>query len=267
MPTTESEPPPGDPFGTADLRSAVLDTWQRSPARLREDANAEESLALVGYAGRVVVELAANAADAAIEAAVPGRLRFSLVGDELRIANTGAPLTAAGVAALASLRASAKRSEPGGVGHFGVGFTAVLAVSDRPSVISATGAVRFSGPDTVAAIAAIGSTQLDAEVTAREGHVPVLRLPWPVADHPAPPGGFATEVRLPLRPGIDAAEVLAGIGDYLLLALPGLETIELPGRTLSRMADGESYAASSVVISDNQAETSWQLNTRIGELD
>jgi len=43
------------------------------------------------------------------------------VDGELRAANTGAPLTEAGVAALASLRASAKRGA-GTIGQFGVGF-------------------------------------------------------------------------------------------------------------------------------------------------
>jgi len=30
-----------DPFGTAELRRRVLDAWAASPARFREDANAE----------------------------------------------------------------------------------------------------------------------------------------------------------------------------------------------------------------------------------
>ncbi len=30
-----------DPFGTAELRHRVLDAWAASPARFREDANAE----------------------------------------------------------------------------------------------------------------------------------------------------------------------------------------------------------------------------------
>ncbi len=63
-----------DPFGTADLRARVLDAWAASPARFREDANAEEDLALGGYRDRLVVELAQNAADAALRADVPGRL-------------------------------------------------------------------------------------------------------------------------------------------------------------------------------------------------
>ena len=54
-----------DPFGTAELRRRVLDSWAASPARFREDANAEEDYSLGGYRDRVVVELAQNAADAA----------------------------------------------------------------------------------------------------------------------------------------------------------------------------------------------------------
>ncbi len=45
-----------DPFGTARLRRGVLDAWGAGPARFREDANAEEDLALGGYRDRLVVE-------------------------------------------------------------------------------------------------------------------------------------------------------------------------------------------------------------------
>ena len=95
-----------DPFGTEALRESVLAAWRGSPTRFREDANAEEDLRLGGYRDRLLVELAQNASDAAGD--VPGVLRLSLVDGELRAANTGAPLDAAGVAALASLRASSK---------------------------------------------------------------------------------------------------------------------------------------------------------------
>ena len=60
-----------DPFGTARLRRGVLDAWAASPGRFREDANAEEDLALGGYRDRLVVELAQNAADAAARAQAP----------------------------------------------------------------------------------------------------------------------------------------------------------------------------------------------------
>ena len=122
-----------DPFATAALRGRVLDAWAASPARFREDANAEEDYALGGYRDRVVVELAQNAADAAARAGVPGRLRLTLRDGTLVAANTGAPLDAAGVEALSTLRASSKRDhaglgdagDVGTVGRFGVGFAAV----------------------------------------------------------------------------------------------------------------------------------------------
>ena len=137
-----------DPFGTAGLRAGVLAAWTASPARFREDANAEEDLVRGGYRDRLLVELAQNAADAAVRAGVPGTLRLELVGEILRAANTGAPLDVAGVHGLATLRASAKRDEPATVGRFGVGFAAVLAVSDEPAVLSTTGGVRFSASST-----------------------------------------------------------------------------------------------------------------------
>ncbi|NEC08554.1 molecular chaperone Hsp90, partial [Streptomyces sp. SID7909] len=132
----------GDPFGTARLRRGVLAAWGAGPARFREDANAEEDLALGGYRDRLVVELAQNAADAAARAGTPGRLRITLhpaadgAPAVLAAANTGAPLDATGVESLSTLRASAKREgHEGAVGRFGVGFAAVLAVSDEPAVV------------------------------------------------------------------------------------------------------------------------------------
>ena len=55
-----------DVFGTRALRERVLGTWRADPARLREDANTEEDHARGYYRDRVVVELAQNAADAAV---------------------------------------------------------------------------------------------------------------------------------------------------------------------------------------------------------
>ncbi|GAB2988541.1 sacsin N-terminal ATP-binding-like domain-containing protein [Saccharothrix stipae] len=205
-----------DPFGTEALRESVLAAWRGSPTRFREDANAEEDLRLGGYRDRLLVELAQNASDAA--RGTPGVLRLSVVDGELRAANTGAPLDAAGVAALASLRASSKASDT--VGQFGVGFAAVLAVSDEPRVVSRSGSVAFSAARTREAVPSLAS--------ARGGDVPVLRLVWP-SDEADLPDGFDTEVRLPLKAGGgDAllAEFALQVPD-LLLALPGLRRVEV----------------------------------------
>src|SRR4051812_44904096 len=123
-------------FDTARLRDTVLAAWTASPARFREDANAEEDFALGGYRDRLVVELAQNAADAALHAGVPGRLRLTLDGGVLVAANTGAPLDEAGVEGLSTLRVSGKKDAAGAVGRFGVGFAAVVSVCDAPAIAS-----------------------------------------------------------------------------------------------------------------------------------
>lgn len=220
-----------DPFGTAGIRERVLAAWSASPARFREDANAEQDLIHGAYRDRLLVELAQNAADAAARAGVPGALRLSLADGELRAANTGAPLDAAGAEALATLRASAKR-DGASVGRFGVGFAAVLTVTDEPAVLSATGGVRFSAADTRALVAEVPA--LAAELDRRGGQVPVLRLPFPAEG--GAPDGYATEVRLPLRDGTAdlVAGALADLDPVLLLALPALHTLDAAGRLLTR---------------------------------
>jgi hypothetical protein len=259
-------PSVADPFGTAELRRRVLAAWTDSPARFREDANAEEDLVRGGYRDRLLVELAQNAADAAQREGGPGRLRLELTGGSaplLRAANTGVPLDAAGVQGLASLRASAKRDDVGSVGRFGVGFAAVLAVTDEPAVLSRTGGVRFSAARTRAAVAAV--PDLAAELASRDGAVPVLRLPEP-ADG-APPQGFSTEVLLPLRPGTrdDVAGALSGLGAELLLALPGLAEIEVVLDGTSRVL-ARHGAPPLLRLADGDVVTRWAVATRTGEL-
>ena len=241
-----------DVFGAAALRHAVTEAWLGSGTRFREDANAEEDHARGYYRDRVVTELAQNAADAAARAGAAGRLvlRLTELADDPRgvavlvAANTGAPLTADGVASLASLRASAKGAPegdtpggPGEVGRFGVGFAAVRAVSDEATVRSTSGGVRFSlaaTRDLLDDVAPEGSALRDA-VAGRGDELPVLRLPFPApALGEAPDGaddgwdGFATVVELVLRDADAVASVRAqldAVDDALLLALPALASV------------------------------------------
>jgi hypothetical protein len=233
-----------DRFDAAGIRHRVLTSWAASAARFREDANAEEDLVLGGYRDRVIVELAQNAADAAMRAGRPGRLLLALRESVepgqpggrsvLVAANTGTALDAAGVQALATLRATAKR-DVDTIGRFGVGFAAVLAISDEPAVISRSGGTRFSAADTRELVRSAAQTapELAGELLRRDGHVPVLRLPF--AAEGTPPDGYDTAVLLPLRDL--AAEdlvlrLLDEVADPLLLALPALTEIivERPGR-------------------------------------
>ncbi|OIJ96635.1 sacsin N-terminal ATP-binding-like domain-containing protein [Streptomyces colonosanans] len=268
-----------DPFGTGRLRRGVLDAWSTSPARFREDANAEEDLVLGGYRDRLVVELAQNAADAAARAKVPGRLRLTLRDGVLVAANTGAPLDAVGVESLSTLRASAKRdTHEHAVGRFGVGFAAVLAVSDEPAVVGRHGGVRWSLAEAreLATETARHSPGLGDEIRRRDGHVPLLRLPF--AAEGTAPDPYDTAVILPLRDTAaeDLAERLLGaVDDALLLALPGLEEVvvetgDRAPRTLRRRTDG-----ADTVIEDSRLRSSggtptgttrWRTVSRHGAL-
>ncbi|MEU0046050.1 sacsin N-terminal ATP-binding-like domain-containing protein [Streptomyces werraensis] len=260
-----------DPFGTARLRRGVLDAWATSPARFREDANAEEDLVLGGYRDRLVVELAQNAADAAARAGVPGRLRLTLRDGVLVAANTGAPLDAAGVESLSTLRASAKRDAPDrAVGRFGVGFAAVLAVTDEPAVVGRHGGVRWSLAEArdLARDTAGHSPGLGDEIRRRDGHVPLLRLPFPAEG--TAPDPYDTAVILPLRDtaAADLAErLLHAVDDALLLALPGLEEVVVESgddapRTLSRSAEGDL----TVVTDSRDGVTRWRTAAAHGAL-
>ncbi|MFE5191300.1 sacsin N-terminal ATP-binding-like domain-containing protein [Streptomyces sp. NPDC056628] len=258
-----------DPFGTARLRRGVLDAWATSPARFREDANAEEDLVLGGYRDRLVVELAQNAADAAGRAGVPGRLRLTLREGVLVAANTGAPLDAAGVESLSTLRASAKRDSEA-VGRFGVGFAAVVAVTDEPAVVGRHGGVRWSLAEAreLAQDTARHSPGLGEEIRRRDGHVPLLRLPF--AAEGTAPDPYDTVVILPLRDtaAADLAERLLGaVDDALLLALPGLEEVvveigDAPPRTLRRRTEGPF----TVVEDSASGVTRWRTATAHGPL-
>ena len=257
----------------------MLDAWAASPSRFREDANAEEDYALGGYRDRVVVELAQNAADAAVRGGVPGRLRLTLRDGVLVAWNTGAPLDAAGVEALSTLRASSKRGDVSGgstVGRFGVGFAAVVAVSDSPSIRSTTGTVGWSRTRAQELAGAIPA--LAGEIEARSGHVPVLRLPFADPDSPslggiagdgALPDAFVTAVELPLRDDAAAALVtrlLTETGPALLLALPALTHVEITveGRTrlLTAVHDGDWST-----ITVNGVPSAWLIANSGGELD
>lgn len=260
-----------DAFETAALRRAVLDAWAGSPTRLREDANLEDDHARGYYRDRVVVELAQNAADAAARAAVPGRVTFRLdetVGPAiLQVSNNGAPLDAAGVASLASLRASTKGA--GEVGRFGVGFAAVRSVSDDITLRSTTGGVRFSADLTRAEVEAAG---LGSHRTA------LLRLPFPAEALAPANASVATVVELVLRDD-DAVTAVRGqldaVGDTLLLALPGLDEVaievvassgsarrvlrDVGERWIVRRAEGELHPGDVEELPVEQRRLSWSV--------
>lgn len=256
-----------DSFDTAALRSRVLAAWAASPSRFREDANAEEELVRGAYRDRLVVELAQNAADAAVRAGVPGRLLLRLDDTRLVAANVGAALDAAGVGALSTLRASVKRDDDPAqtVGRFGVGFAAALAITDAPAMISRSGGVRWSRAEAIQAIAAF--TELTDELARREDAVPVLRLPFPAEGEI--PQHYDTAVVLPLRDdqaAAVAAELLAAVDDALLLALPGLAEVIVEVDGVRRALATHRFGPDVVVV-DGARSTRWRLADRAGRAE
>ncbi|MBH0120950.1 ATP-binding protein [Rhodococcus sp. CX] len=234
---------PADPFGTAALRDGTLLAWRSSPTRLREDTATESDLVRAGYRDRVLTELAQNAADAATRAGITGAMRVWLGDDGLHVANTGSPLDGPGVQALTALRASAKT---GGVGRFGVGFTAVLAVSDDIGIRSRTGSIRFSAERTRAVLR-------EHDLTPPRSGVPVLRLAWPTAEPPV--SGFDTEIVLRLRPDVDARALLDGFraeAAELLLELPALGSITIGDDELTRTRTDLGGGVHEIVVGEHR---------------
>ncbi|WP_432278471.1 sacsin N-terminal ATP-binding-like domain-containing protein [Nocardia carnea] len=256
-----AEPDSADPFGTAQLRAGVLAAWRDSPTRLREDAAVETDLVRAGYRDRLLTELAQNAADAAAAAGIPGRIVVRCSDRTLSISNTGAPLDLAGVHALTALRSSGKTGGPGEVGRFGVGFTAVLTVSEEIEFRSTSGSLRFSREDTSAELAAAG-----VALPEREGGFtpPVLRLAWPHAA--APCAGADSEIVLRLRPEIDPAPLLESMRAEavdLLLELPALTEIRIedfPARSTVRDM-GETGLREIRVDAAGTEEVWWEYRT------
>ena len=215
------------------------------------------------------MELAQNAADAAARAGVPGRLRLTLRDDVpgRRQHRCAAGRGGRGVALHpARLGQAGRRSA---VGRFGVGFAAVLAVSDEPAVVGRTGGVRWSLAEArdLARETAEHNPGLADELRRRDGHVPLLRLPLPAEG--SAPDDYDTAVVLPLRDGAAAdltARLLAGIDDALLLALPGLAevVIDTPDgvRTLTQRQDDED---GTVVVEDSAGGTTrWRVRAASG---
>ncbi len=146
----------------------------------------------------------------------------------------------------------------------------MLAVTDEPAVVGRHGGVRWSLAEArdLARDTARHSPGLGDEIRRRDGHVPLLRLPF--AAEGTAPDPYDTAVILPLRDtaAADLAERLLGaVDDALLLALPGLEevVVEIGAgdvRTVRRGTDG----ALTVVTDSRDGTTRWRTATAHGDL-
>ena len=175
-----------DPFDTAGIRRRVLAAWAGSPARFREDANAEEDLVRGGYRDRLLVELAQNAADAAARAGVPGPAAAG-AGRRTTLLR-GQHRRAAGRRRRAGRwRRCAPR--PSGTSRAASAGSASASPRSWPSAtsrrsLSTSGGVRFSADGDPGARSPRVPALAD-ELARRDGAVPVLRLPVAGRGHAA----------------------------------------------------------------------------------
>ena len=159
---------------------ATRNVFLTKPKLLLGHARSERQTA-DDYAGRELLELVQNAADAAAEMGGGGRVRIEIDAQGLMVANTGHPFRTGGVESLMTPNASDK---PGRkvtlIGAKGLGFRSLLNWSHEPVISSGALEIGFSRAHAEAMIAslAVESGQIATLVQAEDDPpVPVLAFP------------------------------------------------------------------------------------------
>ncbi len=177
----------------------TLEAYRNQPNYVDRDGKAEESKAKGGYAGRQLLELVQNSADA-LEGTKGGRIEVHLDQNYLYCADNGNPIGKDGITALMFSYLSTKQGV-NQIGRFGLGFRSVLEITDSPEFFCRAGSFGFSRSR---AKEKIEDFYPDAQ------YYPVLNLPFPLAPEPEFESdpilkGLSTWamniVRLPLKPG------------------------------------------------------------------
>lgn len=151
-------------------RRARQEAYRHAPHDLEEHLGIEASIAQGGYATRQIHELIQNGADAVFrQGEQHGWLEVCLSPTHLYVANTGAALDGQGLRTL--LQAHVSRKRTGEIGRFGVGFKAVLKVTDRPQIFSRSLCVGF---DAQRAQRALDDALPELKIT----RSPALRMAW-----------------------------------------------------------------------------------------
>ncbi len=136
------------------------------------------------YAGRELLELVQNAADAAAESGGRGRVRIALWSGGLLVANTGAPFRPGGVQSLMAVHASDKPGRKAAlIGAKGLGFRALLNWSHEPVISSGHLEMAFSRRHAVQRVLAMGGD--DPEIAALCAVEDEEDFPAPVLAFPA----------------------------------------------------------------------------------
>ena len=133
------------------------------------------------YAGRELLELVQNAADAAAESGVPGQVLIEVTLGGLFVANKGQPFRTGGVKSLMTAHTSDKPTRAAKmIGAKGLGFRAILNWTEAPVISSGALEIGFSrihADAKVAALAKKNSKIRDLFSNAGEKTPPVLVFP------------------------------------------------------------------------------------------
>ena len=258
----------------------TLDSYRAQPNLVIEHANVEEDTAYGGYQHRQLFELVQNSADALwfdasaremgnhAPAGGRGRIEVRLTGNSLYCADDGEPIAADGVKALMFSHLSPKRGTSQ-IGTFGLGFKAVLGVSDAPEFFGRSGSFRF---DRARARERVRTVVSDA------ARCPVLRLPEATDPFDCWEQDrvlrdlmvwAANIVRLPLRPGAhdDLRQQLVDFPAEFLLFVDHVGSLTLiddsgaVNRVLALERVDDDY-----LLADGDATAQWRLFERTHRL-
>ena len=244
-----------------------LESYRSQPNNLREDANTEEDTARGGYANRQLFELVQNSADA-LSKSDGDHIWVRLTPEYLYCADNGLPIDQDGVRALLFSHLSPKRGTDE-IGRFGLGFKAVLGVTDTPEFFSQSGSFRFDRER---------SAELLSPIVPDLDRYPVLRLAEPFDPDPefeADPdlremSYWATNiVRLPLKPAAyqSLAKQIAEFPAEFLLFVEHvgrlvLQTDEMESaRVVALDRDGDER-----VLDDAGTKSAWLVEKRLHQL-
>ena len=246
----------------------VLNAYEADPVRLDEDAAGERFTSRGGYANRQLVELVQNSADALT--GVRGRISIILTDKYLYCADNGNPIIPEGVNSLMRSHLSTK-SGTNVIGRFGLGFKAVLAVTDSPEFFSRSGSFVFNRAR---------SENRIRERVPDAPRFPVLRLPEAIDPVSYSEGdanlrglmSWATNiVRLPLKSDYDdrLSDQIRDFKPQCLFFMQDVERLTLADYAAGekqqdftiRRIDGDEW-----LLNDGESSSRWKLFTREHEL-
>jgi hypothetical protein len=184
--------PESVPLGSAAEWHAFLNSeiektcgaYLSKPRLVVRDAKDERQIS-DDYAGRELLELLQNAADAAAELGGGGRVRIEVTRDCLFVANTGQPFRSTGVESLMTAHVSDKPQRSKAlIGAKGLGFRSILNWSREPMISSGALEIAFSAGYALQVISTLGCKKPEIsavfENARLQGKPQVPVLPFPL---------------------------------------------------------------------------------------